>query len=431
MTDQTFDALLSRTLRTYADGGVRPIDAMAVAESAAARPRHRPMFALLPRRSQVLALTAIAVLVAAIIALAVGTRPPPPSLLGEISTTQPMVVSVWVPATEVLSDGSVLIVGPIGSSQRLHAETWDPASGTFTTIGGVPTTLSVPGAYGSVLLADGDVLLVVRRYGGRLVEYGGFALRFDRVSRTFRPAGPFTQGTLPERIADFGFANWPATVAPDGTVRWTSPVRGDGEPTIVYDPLADTFSLASPGTGATAEFRPTEDSLGDVVLGDGGRHLWLEGGVGSPPVTATVVDAHGRIESEYEWPLANGGQYLGALLPDGRVLLAGGGSTALVDPATGAFDEVDLGVDLRIRERWLDGKVLLTATPDGSVEAGGVPSEAYAWVFDPTTDEFSQLSDTPTPAHSTWTLLDDGRVLIIPWDDGSADIDGGPALVLR
>jgi hypothetical protein len=124
---------------------------------------------------------AIALITALLLALAaVAAAPRRPSLLGEIEPTGPMAVAVWHPVTEVLADGSVLVVGPVQLGvEQLRAERWDPRTGRFTPVEGVPRTRARPGTFGSVRLPDGGALLIVKRIeGGRWTEAsGGFAVR--------------------------------------------------------------------------------------------------------------------------------------------------------------------------------------------------------------------------------------------------------------
>jgi hypothetical protein len=359
-------------------------------------------------------------LLLALAALVVGTSPPRPSLLGEITSTGAMTADVWVPVTEVLPDGSVLVVGP-KPTQRLNAERWDPWTGRFTIVDGLPSALSVPGFYGSVQLAGGDVLLVVRRYETRsLPASGGFAVRFDHVVGAFRPVGGIDSAVLPSWVADFAFADWPVTVGPDGTVQWTPPPPELGLSIVTYDPAADVFAVGpSSSRGGVA----VTDSTTVIDLGDGRRYLLLEPKAGGGTV-ATTVDSSGAVESTFTLPV-DGYFSQGAPLPDGRVLLVGD-ATAIVNPDTGAFEALDAPAGLSIRARWLDGRVLLEG-----LAPGAWPRDARAWVFDPVSEKMSPLSDTLIPSSSTWTVLGDGRVLIVSQDNGGDGPREPIALVLR
>jgi hypothetical protein len=391
-------------------------------------PRGRREGLLTPSRS-LMVIALIAALVLALAALAAGMAHRGPSLAGEIEPTGPMAVAVWHPVSVALADGSVLVVGPV-PDQWLHAERWDPRTGRFTVVEGLLAAHATPGSFGAVKLSDGSVLLIVSRYGGGLWgrPSGGFAVRFDPATGRFRPAGTFSSGALSESAETFAFADWPATLAPDGSVHWT-PVGSDlGQPTITYDPVGDTFATGGP-TGAW----PVESSDDSpvVVLADGRRTLsihWTE-----QRTVAAVHDAGGSLVSTFRWPLVHGGAYDGILLPDGRVLLVGD-SIAIVDPDTGAFEPVDLPASFAIRGRWVDGRVLLEGPPRepyGSLGLATYAGDARPWVFDPATDSFSMLSNDPVPQLAAWVVLDDGRVLIISTDDGSEGAISARAVILR
>jgi hypothetical protein len=391
-------------------------------------PRDRRVGVLIPSRS-VLVIALISALVLAFAALAAGTAPRRPSLLGEIAATGPMAAAVWQPASEALADGSVLVVGPV-PDQWLHAERWDPKTGGFTLVDGLPQARAVPGTFGSVRLPDGGALLIVGRYGAglRIGDSGGFAVRLDPATGRFRPAGTFSSGAVPASASEFAFGDWPSTVEPDGSVRWMPVGRDFGEPTITYDPVTDTF--ATEGTAAAPPAQPFED-WPVVVLADGRRTLslhWTEQGT-----DGTVRDAAGSVVSTFRWPLVHGGAYDGILLPDGRVLLVGD-SIAIVDPDAGAFEAVDLPVRLAIRGRWLDGRILLEGSTRELSDNAGLaagPDAGRAWIFDPASDRFSMLSDTPIPGWSTWTVLDDGRVLIVSEFDGAWGTNVPAAMILQ
>ena len=125
--------------------------------------------------------------------------------------------------------------------------------------------------------------------------------------------------------------------------------------------------------------------------------------------------------------MAHGRRYHTAtLLPDGRVLLAGGvvydqkrsiaanvaasTSAELYDPATGKFGRTGsmvVGSNLGTATLLTDGTVFIAAG-----EVSGLPP--FPQLYDPASGKFSptgSMMPTPRPDH-TATLLSDGRVLI-------------------
>ncbi len=115
------------------------------------------------------------------------------------------------------------------------------------------------------------------------------------------------------------------------------------------------------------------------------------------------------------------GGHTATLLPNGKVLVVGGGaedtlleggprsSTAeLYDPATGKWTATGDMTEARVGHS-------ATLLPDGSVlVVGGSGNFLDAELYDPSTGRWTATASTPTPvaAGHTATLLPDGRVLV-------------------
>ena len=230
-----------------------------------------------------------------------------------------------------LSDGRVLIVGGIacqvitlpnsspptlprcGQSQQ-DAEAFDPSTGTFAAVGRIAGDRTFQSA---VRLVDGRVLVV----GASGLPSDGAAL-WDPTTGAFTPAG---------QNIDARLGGQTATLLADGEVLVTGGATGS-----LQDDVATQMHFAPL---ATAE-------------------LW-------DPVTMTFGKTGAMAQPRY--------LHTATLLPDGRVLIAGGDgvrpadfndhglrSMEIWDPATGAFSPL---ADLRI------GRANHTATllQDGSV----------------------------------------------------------------
>jgi hypothetical protein len=130
------------------------------------------------------------------------------------------------------------------------------------------------------------------------------------------------------------------------------------------------------------------------------------------------------------------GEHTATLLPDGKVLIAGGydepttclPGAELYDPATGAFTVTGSLANARASHTATllpDGKVLVT----GGISFGpfgGPPYLASAELYDPSTGAFAPTGSMATPRSGhTATLLHDGRVLVVG-GDASIVTDGGP-----
>lgn len=114
-------------------------------------------------------------------------------------------------------------------------------------------------------------------------------------------------------------------------------------------------------------------------------------------------------------PLAEVGDGVAVLLPDGRVLVVGGGMRPeLYDPTKGRFtygaqsSSVSLGSVTATS--LTDGRVLIVGL---SADPASPPSAPCAELFDPVTGKFSSAASPQTyRIGGTATLLKDGRVLI-------------------
>ncbi len=400
---------------------------------------------------------------------------------GKFSATGSMTHARSFPAAALLSDGRVLVIGDghfsIGGTGDNSAEVYDPATGKFAATGSMANTRSDATATllqdGRVLVAGGDSgnattskalasaelydaktgtfsptgsMTVARalpnavllKDGGVLIE-GGWSANgdtataelYDPATGTFKPTGALPSARLYDT----------ATLLADGRVLF---VGGDGtggnDPSIpasaeLYDPSSGAFSP----TGSMALGRHDHTA---TLLRDG--RVLIVGGLESDPLytyrpVAEVYDpATGKFTStaSLHVPTAN---HIAALLPDGRVLVAGGrGPTSgpmataeLYDPsakpgptppARGAFIATGPMVHPRAQHaatRLADGRVLVV----GGVDENAIPV-ATAELYDPGTGRFSSTgSMARSRNYPVATLLPDGRVLVT----GGID-DGGTAL---
>ena len=167
--------------------------------------------------------------------------------------------------------------------------------------------------------------------------------------------------------------------------------------------------MKDPRRFATATLLP-----GGRVLIAGGGHRY--GSFGMTPSlgmldSAELYDPAAGTFSPTGSMAAVRGWHTATLLPDGRVLIAGGSYEApaeLYDPQTGTFSPTgSMEVD---REA-----ATATLLPDGRVLIAGGSYEATAELYDPQTGTFSptgSMTMTAFRSNATATMLPDGRVLI-------------------
>ena len=250
-----------------------------------------------------------------------------------------------------------------------------------------------------------------------LVAVAGAAL-IGRSSPTIQ--GVFVDGPS---LDEGQFVN--ALALPDGRVLvGVQPEQGSVAGTTTLrcpSPCRPHLMLLDPRTGvltATAE-RPTSLYLEAVALLHDGRVLVIRGSADDPDASAATIydpvadrfeDVGAPVEPR-NWPFL-------VTLADGRVLVGGGHSTQatlvsaeLFDPRTGTFSPA--GDMIRARGAGA-GAVLL---PDGRVlVAGGGPDVGgSAEIFDPASGTFAPTGDMSEARAGFFssTLLSNGRVLII------------------
>ncbi len=228
-----------------------------------------------------------------------------------------------------LKDGRVLIAGGLGmngkgSFQALDsAEIYDPSTGTWASAGSMSTPRW---AHAVTTLRDGRVLVA----GGSNSTMGsapslGTAEIYDPASNTWSPAASLNAGRQAHR----------AVLLPNGQVMVTGGVGAGGclAGTELYDPMADRWTTSAPMSAGRSGFSLTLLPNGRVLAagGSGGN------GCAAALDTAEVYDPDLQTWSpagnlvQARWSSAS------ALLPDGKVLLAGG-----EDPATQASGQSGL-----------------------------------------------------------------------------------------
>ena len=296
---------------------------------------------------------------------------------GKFSPTGSMSVARSCPTATMLEDGRVLIAGGWGSDTYLSsAELYDPATGRFTTTGSMAVER---GCAAATRLLDGRVLVV----GGNPTDVSTAGELYDPAAGTFSAAGPtpygmsFSEATLlpngtvlvlgqdnwtgfntytaiyspvtgvfddGPRLPDAGYGST-ATRLRDGRVLvaggyWCSGLIGGGcgyaDPADIYDPATGLFL----GTGGMAEPRydHTATLLADgrvlIVGGIYGNSVEESPSVGpvsqasAPPgpIPAEIYDPGTGTFKEIGVPLEGHSGGTAALLPDGSVLIAGGGT---------------------------------------------------------------------------------------------------------
>jgi hypothetical protein len=283
------------------------------------------------------------------------------------TATGSMITAGWGYTATLLPDGKVLVAGGNGGNGT-SAELYDPGTGSWTATGRMVTPRSQQLA---TLLPDGKVLVA-----------GGFGLSSMLTS---------------------------AELYDPTTGSWTA----IGSMALGHIGVVDTATLLRDGR----------------VLVAGGQTSGIPGSSEAMASAAELYDPGSRAWTTTGSMIAIRADHTATLLPDGKVLVAGGGSgrclrgacglavgptsAELYDPGSGTWTVTmpmvaqDGGTATLLR----DGRVLVA----GRLEAGGVSAE----LFDPGTASWSASGDSKvTMSVATATPLSDGRVLLTGFAPG-------------
>jgi N-acetylneuraminic acid mutarotase len=256
----------------------------------------------------------------------------------------------------LLPNGKVLVVGGFaGVTTTLStAELYDPATGTWAATGNLPTK---PCLHTATLLPNGKVLVAGGSDDFNVGPTTSAAELYDPATGTWSPTGNLITARQ----------NHSATLLKNGKVL----VAGAGSTAELYDPSSGTWSA----TGSL----PVALSYGQTVtlLSDG--KVLVTGGVDSTGTPETLSSAELYDPVPGTWSTTGSlsiarTSHTATLLPDGRVLVAGGdtpglgadASAEIYDPAAGTWSPTGSLVTGRASHS-------STILPDGVVlVAGGV-----------------------------------------------------------
>jgi hypothetical protein len=325
-----------------------------------------------------------------------------PVAAGTLKPVGPMLTVRESHTATLLPDGKVLIAGGGDRSAVLaSAELFDPAASGFSETGSMTTPRA---AHEATLLANGKVLIT----GGMDGRHNRLASAeiYDPATRRFTPAGEMKISRVAHR----------ATLLANGKVLITgglSPEWPRQKLAEIYDPATGVFSYVGEMATPRADHTATLLANGQVLIGAGSTGRSINEAVTETaelfdPATNRFIPTGNLATPRHK--------HAAVRLRDGKVLVIGGAdsrlrgfynSAELYDPATGGFSPTGVMSVARYKIREAaallgDGRVLIAG--------GGTRLEIY----DPATGVFSLLPDRVTTAlrYSTTTLLGDGTALI-------------------
>jgi hypothetical protein len=343
---------------------------------------------------------------------------------GTWTVTESLPQAEWSPGAAVLRDGRVLVAGgALGTSSTSATDSvtiYDPATGHWS----AGTHLLQPRAYPMVVtLTDGSVLAAG---GSRNLQPLDTAERYYAENGTWVAAGrlkvPRTQGTLTVlsdgRVLAVGGGI-------EGSPGWRSTASAE-----IFDPSTGVWSLAAPMSVARAFHTATQLADGEVLVAGG---------------ATTYNGTHGTVTAAAEIynPRSNTWRPAGrmsvpryadaaALLPDGRVLVAGGWSfTTDTDPSLASAEIYDPAANVWTATRSLNdarGALAIATLPDGRLLAIAGVDPAYhvlasTEIFDPRLGTWQTTGKLPVAMERpAMGVLPDGRVLVA---GGAIDANAG------
>ena len=317
----------------------------------------------------------------------------------------------------LLPSGKVLVVGGNNTAALASAELYDPAVGAWSSAGSL---MQARRTHTTTLLLNGKVLVVGGRDNQDLSL--GSAEEYDVASGTWSSTSPGSLTTARDRHS--------ALLLPDGRLLvvggYVKASWGYGPVSAaeVYDPASRTWSSAEHLTRGRYNLTATLLPTGGVLV-VGGQSADLSGIVTEVvaevyvPATATRASVGSLSQSRRE--------HSATLLPDGRVLVAGGR-----DMVSQAYNAVDVyspasrkfsPIAPLLQARFAHTATLLN---NGGVLVVGGYGGAYlasAEVYDSSTGTWTATGSLMKERYGhTATLMPDNKVLVVGGYNGSGSI---------
>ena len=342
-------------------------------------------------------------------------------LQGVFVPTGSMTVAREGHTATLLPNGMVLIAGGEDDSGILaSAELYDPADGTFTATGSMT---EVRAGHTATLLPNGKVLIASGLANLRVPTGPPSAELYDPAVGTFTTAG----------TVDAARGGHTATLLPNGKVLFAGGTELNNEAgtwvtfasTELYDPISETFTATGSMTAARSGHTATLLPSGKVLIASGYDDVNSYG----VSASAELYDPSAGTSTATGSMAVAAVEQAATLLPSGKVLITGGNdgsrnyspfaSAELYDPAAGTFTATS---NMSVARAYHTAALL----PSGKVLIAGGASDSNttlmsAELYDPAAGTFTATgSMTTTRSGHTATLLPSGKVLIA----GGLDNDG-------
>ena len=306
-----------------------------------------------------------------------------------------------------LQNGKVLVFGS-GPGNGAITDLYDPTTNSFTRVGDMRQSRESPSV---VLLPNGKVLAIGGRGGGAFLAT---AELYDPATETWSYTGSLTTAR-----------SWGvAVLLPDGRVLITGGITNGNTrltSTEIYDPESGFFVTMAPMPQARQGASGTLMADGNVFIAGGGNGTVLfQSAVIYNVSTDTWTTISSQMNATHTASSSSPGG-ISLLLPDGRILIAGGwasntGVTTMdiYDPATDTF-----AANGSIPQFSYGGSATGHVMNNGLVVffggSGSGTVSSYASVYDPISNTMTLESNTMSSwryMHSS-AKLNDGRIVVI------------------
>jgi hypothetical protein len=310
----------------------------------------------------------------------------------------------------LLRNGTVLVVGGFNGKIRLAtSELYDPTAGVWTPNGKMAIGRTL---HTATLLSNGRILVA----GGHFTatDSSPTCELYDPVFGTWTETGAMATAR----------GNHTATLLLNGKVLVAGGFNRNTRSAV------STAELYDPGTGtwtAAGSLANARDNQTATLLLDG--KVLVAGGAPDNLLSISLSSVEVYDPKAGSWttnnPMSSARQaHTATLLPDGRVLIAGGvnvgyfsSSAEIYDPATRSWNATgSLGTSRGIHSATLlpNGKVLTVGGQHNSLDAPTIFALSSAELYDPAAGTWTATSRLLNAARSTHTatLLSSGQVLV-------------------